>query len=184
LPGLLVQPSGTPAPPTKILTRGGANFHDKGQSMTLDLQLPASLENLPRWMEAVSIEAERVGIPQRRIREIELALEEALVNIVNYAYDDPGGTIRIRSCLDEARSMWLIQIMDQGKPFDVAQASDPDIHAPLSEREIGGLGIYLIRKLMDEVSYERSGNRNVLTLCVKLPDLTAQNASGIPEPNP
>lgn len=152
--------------------------------MTLDLQLQASLENLPLWMEAVSLEAERMGIPQKRIREIELALEEALVNIVNYAYDDPGGTIRIRSCLDKARSMWAIQIMDQGKPFDVAKASDPDIHAPLSERGIGGLGIYLIRKLMDDVSYERSGSRNILTLRVKLPDSAAQNTSGIPEPNP
>ncbi len=135
-------------------------------------------------MEAISLEAEQMGLPEKRIREVELALEEALVNIVSYAYDEPAGKIQIRSFRDDAQSRWLIQITDQGKPFDVAKASDPDIQAPLSEREIGGLGIYLIRKLMDDVSYERRGNRNILTLYVKLPDSTAQNASGIPEPNP
>uniref|UniRef100_A0A7C4VS76 ATP-binding protein n=1 Tax=Desulfatirhabdium butyrativorans TaxID=340467 RepID=A0A7C4VS76_9BACT len=148
------------------------------EAMNIDMEMQAQMENLPAWLEAVSSEAHRLGFEEKRIREIELALEEALVNVVSYAYDEPGGMVRISTFIDEAHSFWCIQIIDEGKPFDIASAGEPDLDAPLSERQIGGLGVYLIRKLMDDVRYERMGSRNVLTLSVKLPGGTQAMGKG------
>lgn len=138
--------------------------------MNIDMEMQAVMDNLPAWLEAISSEASHLGFEQKRIREIELALEEALVNVVSYAYDKPGGMVRISSFIDEAHALWCIQIEDEGKPFDIETTGEPDLDAPLEERQIGGLGVYLIRKLMDGVCYERKGTRNVLTLSVHLPD--------------
>jgi len=139
------------------------------EAMNIDMETQAMMDNLPAWLEAISSEARRIGFDEKRIREIELALEEALVNVVHYAYDEPGGMVRISSFIDETHSFWCIQIIDEGKAFDIESAGQPDLDAPLAERQIGGLGIYLIRKLMDDVRYERRGSRNVLTLSVRLP---------------
>lgn len=139
------------------------------ETMNIDMEMQALMDNLPAWLQAISSEAQSLGFDEKRIREIELALEEALVNIVTYAYDEPGGMVRISSFIDETRSFWCIQIIDEGKPFDIQSAGKPDLDAPLAERQIGGLGVYLIRKLMDDVRYERRGSRNVLTLSVRLP---------------
>ncbi len=139
------------------------------KTMNIDMEMQAQFENLPVWLEAISSEAQHLGLDQKRIREIELALEEALVNVVSYAYDEPGGMLRLSSFIDDAHALWCIQIEDEGKPFDIESAGEPDIDAPLAERKIGGLGVYLIRKLMDGVRYERKGSRNILTLSVRLP---------------
>lgn len=138
------------------------------ETMNIDMEMQALMDNLPAWLQAISSEARSLGFDEKRIREIELAIEEALVNIVTYAYDEPGGMVRISSFIDETRSFWCIQITDEGKPFDIQSAGKPDLDAPLAERQIGGLGVYLIRKLMDDVRYERKGSRNVLTLSVRL----------------
>ena len=132
--------------------------------MLLSLKLPAKLENLQKFMNSISDCARTEGFGQKRIDEIELALEEVLVNIFNYAYPQSPGDVEV-SCKLEAGRL-IIEIIDSGIPFDVTARTDPDLTADVEERKIGGLGIFLIRKMVDEVKYRRENDQNILTLTV------------------
>jgi len=129
------------------------------------IRLPARLENLEKLLQSVSSFAEEKGLSSKRIRKIELATEEALVNIFTYAYPEQGtGEVEIDCSMGE-RFELIIQLTDTGIPFDIDTLSDPDdLDAGLSERKIGGLGVFLIRKMVDEVKYRREGDKNILTL--------------------
>jgi anti-sigma regulatory factor (Ser/Thr protein kinase) len=130
------------------------------------LTLPAKLTNLPKMLDMVIQTAASHGIEGKRIMEIELALEEALVNIFNYAYpDDIHGDVTVR-CLLNDEGQLQIEIEDQGRAFDVLSVADPDVTVDLSDRDIGGLGIFLIKKLMRSVSYHRRDHKNILRLTV------------------
>jgi serine/threonine-protein kinase RsbW len=131
----------------------------------LGLKLPAKLENLQRFMNSVSDCAKKEGFDQKRIGEIELALEEILVNIFNYAYPKSSGDVEVNCKLETGRL--IIEIIDSGIPFDVTSLTDPDLTADVGERKIGGLGIFLVKKMVDEVKYRRGKDRNILTLTVK-----------------
>jgi anti-sigma regulatory factor (Ser/Thr protein kinase) len=113
----------------------------------------------------VSDNARQQGFDQKRIKEIELATEEAIANILNYAYRDAIGDIEI-TCKTKNNEKFIIEIVDSGIPFNPLSVDDPDIRADLSEREVGGLGVFLMRKLMDDVHYRRDENKNILTLIV------------------
>ncbi len=98
-----------------------------------------------------------------KIRRLELVFEEALVNVIHYAYLDSLGEIEVTLTCTPLRL--TLQIRDWGRPFNpLTEAPQIDIEAPLEKREIGGLGIHLIRNIMDEVSYTREGETNVLTM--------------------
>src|SRR5574340_1206235 len=130
----------------------------------LSTVLPARLEHLDELVKSVSDCARSQGFDQKRIGAIELAVEEAFVNICNYSYPGKEGNAAVTCRLDENR--FILEIADSGIPFDITQLSDPDITAPAEAREIGGLGIFLMKKMMDEVTYRREGDRNVLNLIV------------------
>jgi len=129
------------------------------------MKWPARLENLQRFLKPVSECARAEGFDQERIQEIELALEEALVNIFNYAYPEGAGEVEVGCGVENDH--WIIEIIDSGIPFDMTSLSDPDLTADVEERKIGGLGIFLVRKMVDEVTYRREKDRNILTLAVK-----------------
>ena len=98
---------------------------------------------------------------------INLALEEAVVNVMNYAY--PEGTIgEIDISVTFSDGSITFTIQDTGTPFDPTKVSNPDTSLSAEERPIGGLGIYLVRELMDEVSYCYENNHNILTLKKKI----------------
>ena len=129
----------------------------------------AKLESLEGFMQFVITSATDAGFPDKRVQEIELAVEEALVNIINYAYPDKdNGDVEIK-CDLEGQGKLIIEIRDSGVPFDVGAQSDPDLDANIAERKIGGLGIFLIRKMADEMQYKREGEENVLTLTILKP---------------
>jgi serine/threonine-protein kinase RsbW len=103
-----------------------------------------------------------------RLHEIELASEEALVNIVNYAYSTKdSGDVEV-TCRPEGDTSWIIEFRDWGIPFDVTAYPKPDLESPLSHRKIGGLGSWIIRKLVDQINYRREGDSNLLTFIVKV----------------
>lgn len=131
------------------------------------LNLPARLENVPRLMEPVLAAARTLALEDERLGDLELALEECLVNIVNHAYAGAGGPIDL-ICFRRAHSL-AVRIEDEGIAFDPTAAAAPDLTADLDERPIGGLGVHLVRRLMDAVHYRREGNRNILTLTIHLP---------------
>jgi serine/threonine-protein kinase RsbW len=131
------------------------------------MQVPARIENMALLVQFISGNAGKLGFSGKRIKEIELAAEEALVNIIDYAYPDHPGDIKV-TCLQDPKT-FAIEIEDTGIAFDMLSIKDPDISASISDREIGGLGVFLIRKLMDEVHYHRENGKNILNLIVHIP---------------
>ncbi len=131
-------------------------------------KMPAKIDSLYALLDTVSGCADGEGIGHEQISSIKLAVEEVLVNIINYAYagKEGGGDVELVCSISE-EGKFVVEIADSGLPFDMLSAKDPDIHAGIDERRIGGLGIYFVKELMDEVHYKREENRNVLTLVPK-----------------
>lgn len=126
----------------------------------------ASLENLEELVAHVSGSARDAGLDTKRISEIQIATEEALVNVMSYAYGSGQGEVEV-ACGAAGADDFVIEITDGGEPFDPLSMAEPDTSADVFERKIGGLGILLIRKLMDEVRYRREGGRNILTMVAR-----------------
>jgi serine/threonine-protein kinase RsbW len=131
------------------------------------IQLPARIENMELLVRFISDNAGKLGFSCKRIKEIELATEEALVNIINYAYPDHPGDIKV-TCIHHQSKTFVIEIEDAGIAFNMLSRKDPDISAGISDREVGGLGVFLIRKLMDEIQYHRKEGKNILDLIVHI----------------
>ncbi len=129
------------------------------------LKMPAKLENLGRLMESVSDCAKSQGFGQEEIRKIELAAEEALVNIFRYAYPEGPGDVEMTCGADRGR--FTLEIIDSGIFFDPTAMPDPDVTSGIQERETGGLGVFFIRRMMDEVRYRRERDQNILTLVIQ-----------------
>ncbi len=127
-----------------------------------NLKLPARIENLNSLIKFISECAARRGFAPSEIRKIELAAEEAIVNICRYAYPSCSGEVEVKCMEDESGS--VIEIADSGIPFDCHSVPCPDVNATLENRKMGGLGVYLMTRVMDEVHYRWEKDRNVLTL--------------------
>lgn len=120
----------------------------------------AELETLRACLEQF---AETHELPPRAAFETNLALDELVTNIISYSYDDElEHEIRIDMAL--ADGVLTLRVQDDGQPFNPLEAAPPDLDSPAEDRPIGGLGIHLVRKVMDEVRYQRDGGANVLTL--------------------
>jgi anti-sigma regulatory factor (Ser/Thr protein kinase) len=126
------------------------------------LRMTAKLENLGRFIGALSDCAKTQGFEQEKISKIELAAEEALVNVFHYAYPEQPGDVEMICRLQGKRL--AIEIIDSGIPFDATAMPVPEVTDGDHEREPGGLGILLMKKVMDEVRYRREKDRNILTL--------------------
>ncbi len=133
----------------------------------LSLVLPARLENLQAFMEATKEAAAKAGVPRDRIFKLEIALEEALVNIMQYAYEGDEGEIRV-VCYSCDPGLFVTEITDTGNEFDGTAVPPPDVTCGVDERRIGGFGIHLMKTFVDEVSYRREGENNVLVLGMSL----------------
>lgn len=121
------------------------------------------VEEIARLAEEIEVLVEAWELPMRLSMNINLVLEEALSNIIFYAFEDTSEhTIDIFMALEQ--SQLEIRITDDGKAFDPTAVQQPDINLPAEERPIGGLGIFLISKIMDVVEYCRDGDRNRLRL--------------------
>jgi len=129
------------------------------------LKLLAKIEHLPQWMQFIADCAQEHGLPSKRIREIELALEEVLVNVCQYAYPEDDGEVEI-TCTVDAQQRFIIDIVDRGIPFDPLSFEEPNLMADLDSRQVGGLGLFLVRRLMDDVSYRREDDQNIMKLIV------------------
>ena len=128
----------------------------------VNVRLPARIEHLADFIGPVLALAKACQLDEERRNDLELALEEALVNICSYAYPENSGFIDLVCRIADSRL--LILIRDEGVPFSVTSSDDPDITSEIDERKIGGLGIHLIKSLIDEVRYQRQGNHNLLEL--------------------
>ena len=127
------------------------------------LKLPAQLEYLQEFIDFVATCSRDQGFMKKKVHEIELATEEALINIFKYAYKEIKGDVEITCKIDDSKR-FIIEIVDTGTPFNVLSVTAPDITADISERKLGGLGIFLIKQTMDEVHYQYEDNKNKLSL--------------------
>lgn len=126
----------------------------------------ASLEYLHEMLRFVRIEAQKMGFSRSDQYKIELAAEEAIVNVIHHSYQDKGGDVSIS--IDSADGLLKVTISDMGLPFNpLAQKLKVHSKESLQERQPGGLGLIFIRKCLDEVSYERKNNQNILMLIKK-----------------
>ncbi|MBN2120329.1 MAG: ATP-binding protein [Candidatus Omnitrophica bacterium] len=126
------------------------------------LTLEAKLENLDKAVDFINQQAQLQGFDKKKINQIQLASEELLVNIINYAYPDKKGKFEITCSTKESKGL-EVKIVDWGIAFNPLELPEPDTKAPLEERKIGGLGIYLVRNTMDETNYTRTGDSNIFT---------------------
>jgi len=133
-----------------------------------ELEMPARLENLDRFKRVATECAAQQGFAPARVTEIEVAVEEVVANIVMHGYPNEAGPIRL-ACGTDADAGFVLEFVDQGVPFDVDTAPAPNLDGDLSERPVGGLGIFLLKNLMDDVRYRREGTRNILTLTASGP---------------
>ena len=132
------------------------------------ITLPARIDSEPRGLALVVECATAAGFPPQRVIEIELAVEEALANICLYAYPDSRGEVEVRCMQDETRH-FSIELIDSGIPFNMLARPAPDFTVDATQRPLGGLGILLIRALMDNAAYHREGAQNILRLTALLP---------------
>lgn len=124
---------------------------------------PAQFDYLDEIREFVGEKARSAGFNDKEVYSIQLATDEAASNIIEHAYEGrSSGSFEV-SC-EFANRKLVISLHDHGKKFDPSKVAKPDLKADLADRKIGGLGIYLMRKLMDEVRYESSSSGNLLTM--------------------
>lgn len=131
------------------------------------LILPNDIETIPLLNEFIDSVAEEMALDMTLTMSLNLAMEEAVVNVMDYAYPEgQQGNVEIEAMTD---GEWLtFVISDSGVPFDPTTKEDADTTLSAEERPIGGLGIFLVRQLMDVIQYQRDGDKNVLTLRKKL----------------
>ena len=131
--------------------------------MQRSITLSNDIEEVPKLAVFVDSVCEETGLDMHIAMQLNLAVEEAVVNVMNYAY--PAGTVG-NVCIDIATTEELLTVVitDSGTPFDPTEKKEVDITLSAEERPIGGLGILLVRGLMDSINYERIEGKNILTL--------------------
>ncbi len=130
------------------------------------LTLKNNVKELSRLAIFLEQLAEEWSLTPNVMMAVNLSLEEAVSNIIFYAWADTNEHLIDLDFQNNDNDLTIV-LTDDGKPFDPTKRDNPDINLPIEERPIGGLGILLIRKLMDGISYHRSGNKNQLTLIKK-----------------
>ncbi len=131
------------------------------------ISISNNIDELPVLAEKVELTGELWNWPLPFTMNINLVLEEAVSNVIFYAFPEKGiHTIDISFKMEGDELILVIE--DEGIPFDPTKKEVPDITLTAEERPIGGLGIFLIQKMMDQVIYKRENNRNILTLIKKI----------------
>ena len=133
-----------------------------------EMDIAATLENLDAVMAFVDKQLEEAGCSMKTQMQIDLAVEEVYVNIAHYAYNPEVGGVTIRVQIEEDPLAVILTFIDKGKPYDPLAKEDPDVTLAVEDRQIGGLGIFMVKKSMDNISYEYNEGRNILTLKKKL----------------
>lgn len=146
----------------------------------VNLTFKNDLEDLKRLHRAVHQFAKSVVLPDKAVFEVDLALDELFTNIVNCAFRD-AETHQIAVDFIFENNELMIRIKDDGVPFNPDTVKKPDTVCPLEQRKIGGLGLHLVKKLMDEMQYRREEKHNIIILKKKIRSASSGD-SGVPLP--
>lgn len=129
-----------------------------------ELSIAATIENLPVVTEFVNEQLEQLDCPPKAQMQIDIAIDELFSNIAHYAYNPEVGEATVRVEVVQDPLSVVISFIDQGVPFDPLANDEPDISLSAEERKIGGLGIFIVKKSMDEISYEYKDGKNILSI--------------------
>lgn len=127
-----------------------------------EVAYPATDAALTDAIAFVEEQLEQMGCSMKEIMQITVCVEEMFVNVAHYAYEGEQGEVTVS--IDEEEGAVSITLADEGKPFDPLQKEDPDITLSAEERDIGGLGIFMVKKSMNEVHYERKDGKNIFVM--------------------
>lgn len=125
---------------------------------------PAEDSALNDWLAFAEEALERADCPMKAVMAVTVALEEVFVNVAHYAYPGSTGSVTLAMDFDPERRTVTFQVSDRGIPFNPLSKPDPDITLPAEQRQIGGLGIYMVKKSMDRVDYRYENGQNILTM--------------------
>ena len=124
----------------------------------------AVAENIPQLTELIDGQLEALDCSMKAQMQIDVAVDEIFGNIARYAYGDGRGDATVRFDFDGTSRMASISFLDRGMPFDPLKKADPDVTLAAEDRAIGGLGIFLVKKTMDDMKYRYENGMNILTL--------------------
>ena len=129
-----------------------------------EITLPATLENIDTVMDFVTEQLEKMGCSMKIQMQFSIAVDELFANIAHYAYGEKEGTATVRVEAIDNGARAKVTFIDQGMPYDPLAKEDPDITLSADERPIGGLGIYMVKKSMDEMAYRYENGSNILSI--------------------
>ena len=140
----------------------------KGSGHMTSRTFPAKTDALQDVLGFVEETLETCECSMKNQTAICVAIEEVFVNVANYAYGEGSGDATLEISFEEASRNVTFRLTDQGIPFDPLQKPDPDITLSIDERQIGGLGIFIVKKTMDTVTYDYKNGKNILTMIKKI----------------
>ncbi len=129
-----------------------------------ELIIDATVENIKKVTEFVDEQLEKLECPIKAQIQIDIAIDELFGNIAHYAYHPEVGSAAVRVEVTEKPLAVVITFIDNGTPYDPLAAREPETTLSAEEREIGGLGIYMVKKSMDDISYEYREGKNILKI--------------------
>lgn len=130
------------------------------------ITLDATRENAPSISAFVEEELERLECPMKTLAQINIAVDELACNVISYAYPNSTGQIGVSLESPQPQTV-AITFEDSGVPYNPLEKPDPDITLSAEERKIGGLGIFIVKKTMDDVIYKHEDGKNILTIVKK-----------------
>lgn len=129
-----------------------------------ELTVDATVDNITSVTDFVNEQLEAFGCPLKAKIQIDIAIDELFGNIVHYAYKPDVGPVTVRVEVKENHLAVIITFIDNGVQYDPLSAQEPDTTLPAEERSVGGLGIYIVKKSMDEITYEYKDGQNILKI--------------------
>ena len=129
-----------------------------------ELTIEATVDNLDQVIRFIDEQLEAVDCPIKEQMKIDVAVEEIFVNIASYAYAPKTGIAEIQVEFEENPRAVVITFIDSGVPYDPLEKADPDVSLSLQERQVGGLGIFMVKKSMDGMTYQYKNGQNILNI--------------------
>ena len=129
-----------------------------------ELTINATIENIEPVIAFVDEQLEALDCPMKAQTQIDVAIDELFSNIAQYAYDPEVGPATVRVEVVEEPLAVVVTFIDKGKQYDPLAREDPDVTLSAEERDVGGLGIYIVKKSMDDISYEYKDGQNILRI--------------------
>ena len=129
-----------------------------------ELTIAATVENIEVVTDFVNQQLELLECPMKAQMQIDIAIDELFSNIAHYSYNPEIGQATVRIEVMENPLAVSITFIDNGVPYDPLSKEDPDLTLSAEERQIGGLGIYMVKKSMDEITYEYKDGQNILSI--------------------